>query len=121
MMVCLGGLQAIPGELYEAADVDGATGWQKFRSVTLPLLRPVLVPAVTLGTVWTFNNLNVIYLVTGGGPGNKTDILVSFVYKAAFQQARYGFAAAYSLIIFFLLLVWAIAFVFRTQATEEVA
>ncbi|MFZ5825674.1 MAG: carbohydrate ABC transporter permease [Bacillota bacterium] len=120
MMISLGGLQAIPQELYEATDVDGGTGWDKFRHITLPMLRPVLIPAATLGVVWTFNTVNVIYLVTGGGPGRSTDILVSYVYRAAFDFYRYGYAAAFSLLIFLMLLVWAVLFVYRTRADEGV-
>lgn len=120
MMVCLGGLQSIPHELYEAADCDGASAWAKFRNITLPLLRPVLIPAVTLGTVWTFNMVNVIYLVTGGGPGESTHILVSFVYKAAFDFYRYGFAAAFSTVIFIMLLIFGGFFLRTTRGTEGV-
>ncbi|HEY3364889.1 MAG TPA: sugar ABC transporter permease [Symbiobacteriaceae bacterium] len=118
MMICLGGLQSIPYELYEAADCDGGTGWNKFRHITLPMLRPVLVPAITLSVVWTFNLVNVIYLVTGGGPGNKTDILVSNVYRTGVDFYRYGYASAFSLIIFLILLVFAMLFVWRTRGDE---
>ena len=69
MVVSLGALQSIPRDLDEAAEVDGASRWQRFRHVTLPLLRPALVPAIILGSVWTFNMFNVIYLVSGGAPG----------------------------------------------------
>jgi arabinogalactan oligomer/maltooligosaccharide transport system permease protein len=101
MVVALGGLQSIPEELYEAARIDGAGPWRRFRSITLPLLKPVLVPALVLGTIWTFNNLNVIWLVTDQGlPADKTHILVTYVYKAAFFYYRYGYAAAYSVFIF---------------------
>lgn len=74
MVVTLGALQSIPKDLYEAADIDGANRWQKFRQVTLPLLKPALVPAIILGVVWTFNMFNVIYLVSGGAPENQTNI-----------------------------------------------
>lgn len=105
MVVALGGLQSIPKELYEAADLDGASPWWKLRKITLPLLRPVMVPAVILGTIWTFNNLNVIWLVTNQGePGDQTHILVTYVYKAAFNYYRYGYAAAFSVLIFLILL-----------------
>ncbi|MFZ5817140.1 MAG: carbohydrate ABC transporter permease [Bacillota bacterium] len=120
MMISLGGLQAIPKELYEATDVDGGSGWDKFRHITLPMLKPVLVPAATLGTVWTFNTVNVIYLVTGGGPGRSTDILVSYVYRAAFDFYRYGYAAAFSLLIFIMLMIWAVLFVYKNRADEGV-
>ncbi len=121
MIVALGGLQAIPVELYEAADIDGAGWWRKFRSVTLPLLRPAMIPAVTLGIVWTFNNLNIIWLVSGGGePADKTHILVSYVYKAAFNQYRYGYAAALSIVIFLVLLVFNVIFLKKSKATGSV-
>lgn len=105
MMVSLGGLQAIPRELYEAARVDGANAWQRFRRITWPLLQPVLIPATVLGGIWTFNNLNVIWLVSNGGePADQTHILVSYVYKSAFDLYRYSYSAALSMIIFLLLL-----------------
>ncbi len=107
MVVALGALQSIPPDLYEAAEVDGASKWAQFRHITLPLLKPALLPAVILGTVWTFNMFNVIYLVSGGEPGGATDILVSEAFRWAFQRnEQYGFAAAYSVLIFVVLLGW---------------
>jgi arabinogalactan oligomer/maltooligosaccharide transport system permease protein len=103
MVVILGGLQSIAGEYLEAAEIDGASWWQTFRSVTLPLLQPVLGPAVALGTIWTFNNINVIFLVTGGGPSEQTNILVTGLYNAAFGFSKYGFGSAFSLVIFVIL------------------
>jgi len=121
MIVALGGLQSIPHELYEAAELDGAGALGKFRNVTLPLLKPVLAPAVVLGTVWTFNNMNVIWLVTGGGlPADKTHILVTYIYKAAFTYYRYSYAAAFSVIVFFLLLGFTFAFMRYFKITEAV-
>ena len=67
MVIALGGLQSIPKELYEAADVDGAKPWRQFWTITAPLLKPVMVPAISLGVIWTFNNFNVIWLVSDGG------------------------------------------------------
>ena len=63
MMVCLGGLQSIDKEYYEAAEVDGASNWQKLKNITLPLLKPVMTPAIILGSVWTFNKVNIIYIM----------------------------------------------------------
>jgi len=101
MVVTLGALASIPRDLEEAADVDGASAWQRFRLVTLPLLAPALLPAVILGSVWTFNMFNVIYLVSGGEPDGSTDILVSQAYRWAFTRGhRIGYAAAYAVIIF---------------------
>ena len=121
MVIALGGMQGIPHELYEAARIDRASRWQQFRHITLPLLKPVLLPAITLGTIWTFNNLNVIWLVSNGGePQDSTHILVSYVYKAAFNLYRYGYGAALSMVIFFMLLAFSILFLKRTRATESV-
>ncbi len=107
MVVTLGALQAIPRDLTEAAEVDGASAWERFRHITLPLLRPALLPAVILGSVWTFNMFNIIYLVSGGEPGGSTEILISEAYKWAFtRQAQYGYASAYSLLIFGILILY---------------
>jgi arabinogalactan oligomer/maltooligosaccharide transport system permease protein len=105
-VIILGGLQSISQEYYEAAEIDGANKWQQFRNITLPLLRPVLTPAIVLGVVWTFNKFDVIYLITQGGPQEKTDILVSSMYKAAFQFYRYGFTAMFALVIFVILFLF---------------
>ena len=108
MVVILGALQAIPKDLEEAAEVDGASWTQRMRHVIFPLLRPALVPAVILGTVWTFNMFNIIYLVSQGEPDGSTEILISEAYKWAFtRQHQYGYAAAYAVLIFGVLLVYA--------------
>jgi arabinogalactan oligomer/maltooligosaccharide transport system permease protein len=121
MLVALGGMQSIPLELYEAAKVDRAGRWQQFWHITLPLLKPVLIPAVTLSVIWTFNNLNVIWLVSNGGqPQDSTHILVSYIYKSAFDLYRYGFGAALSMVIFALLLVFALVFIHRSRVVEPV-
>ncbi len=109
-VIILGGLQSISQEYYEAAEIDGASKFQQFRHITLPLLRPVLTPAVILGVVWTFNKFDVIYLITQGGPQEKTDILVSSMYKAAFQFYRYGFTAMFALVIFVILLIFTLIY-----------
>jgi arabinogalactan oligomer/maltooligosaccharide transport system permease protein len=104
MVVTLGALTGVPEEVLEAAEVDGATRWQRLRLVTLPMIRPTLMPSVTLGAIWTFNMFNVVFLVSGGDPDGTTDILVSEAYRWAFtREAQYGYAAAYSVLIFLLL------------------
>ena len=106
MVVVMGALTSISKDVLEAAEVDGATRWQAFRLVTLPLLKPTLLPAVVLGAVWTFNMFNVVFLVSGGEPDGTTDILVSEAYRWAFtRNAQLGYAAAYAVIIFGLLAV----------------
>jgi arabinogalactan oligomer/maltooligosaccharide transport system permease protein len=119
MVVALGALQSIPHELYEAAEIDGASSWHKFKTITIPLIKPVMIPAITLGIVWTFNNLNIVWLVSNGGePSDNTHILVSFVYKAAFNYYSFSYAAALSLVIFLLLFVFSTVFMRQSKATE---
>jgi arabinogalactan oligomer / maltooligosaccharide transport system permease protein len=121
MIIALGGLQSIPDELYEAADIDGSTWWHKLRHITIPLLKPVMVPAITLGVIWTFNNFNVVWLVSNGGePSDKTHILVSYIYKSAFTYFRMGYAAAFSMVLFAILLIFSWNFIKKTRATEAV-
>ncbi len=108
MVALLGGLQSIPAPLYEAADMDGATAWQKFRHITLPGLSSVSGTVILLGTIWTFNMFPIIYLLTGGGPGDATQILVTFAYERAFEGIRdYSGAATYGVLILSMLLVFA--------------
>ncbi len=121
MVMALGALQSIPSDLYEAARVDGASRWQQFRSITVPSLRPALVPAIILSVIWTFNQFNVIYLVSGGNPGSSTEILITQSYKTAFEQYRYGYAAAYSTLIFLILFAYGTWQNRVTRATEAVA
>jgi ABC-type sugar transport system permease subunit len=107
MVVALGALESIPRDMYEAAEVDGARAWQRLRYITLPHLAPALLPAIALGSIWTFNMFNVIYLVSDGRPGGSTDILVTEAYRWAFERGeRYGMAAAYATLIFVVLLLW---------------
>lgn len=110
MVIILGGLQSIPHDFYEAAEIDGASGWQQFRSITLPMLRPVLTPAVILGVFWTFNNFNVPYLINRNEL-ESTDILVTALFRAAFEYNRYGFSAAFALVIFIFLFIFALVYV----------
>lgn len=120
MVSFLGGLQTIPRELYEAAEMDGATAWQRFRMVTLPGLRPVMMTVTLLGVIWTFNKFDVIFLVTEGGPAGSTDILVTHAYQIAFANIRqYAEAASYGVVILSMLLVFATVYR-RSQAKLEV-
>ena len=81
----------------------------------------MLLPAITLGAIWTFNNLNVVWLVSNGGePQDSTHILVSYVYKSVFNLYRYGYGAALSTVMFLILLAFSLVFLHRSQATESV-
>ena len=132
-LITTGALQAIPSELTESAMIDGATNWQQFRLIKLPLLLISLAPLLISSFAFNFNNFTVIYLITGGGPSGDpslrvdaggTDILISFVYKIAFSTgvgADYGLASAFSVLIFFI--VGGISFFSfrRTQFLEDLA
>ena len=103
-MVLMAGLQSIPDELYEAALIDGAGPWQRFRFITVPQLRPVLLVVLLLMSVWTFNSFEVIYPMTKGGPTGATTTLVIQAYQTAFGSFDFGMAAALSTVIFLILL-----------------
>jgi arabinogalactan oligomer/maltooligosaccharide transport system permease protein len=120
MVISLGALQSIPNEIYEAARVEGASRWQQFKAITLPSLKPSLIPAIIISVVWTFNMFNIIFLVTQGEPGSSTEILITQAYKFAFERYRYGYAAAYSVIIFLILLAYGTVQNRATRATEGV-
>jgi len=117
-VVATGALQSIPAEMYEAASMDGANAWQKFWNVTVPMIRPAMVPAIMLGTIWTFNNFNVIYFITEGKPFGRTEILVTQAFKLVYNQRMYGVAAAFSLIVFIILFVITMINNRVTRATE---
>ena len=119
MVILLGGLQSIPGDLYEAAEIDGASSRQSFRHITLPMIAPVLTPAIILGVVWTFNNFNVPFILNQNEL-ETSDTLVTGLFRAAFQYNRYGFAGAYAFAIFAVLLVFVIFYVRRSGALKSV-
>lgn len=103
MVIATGALQSIPRDLYEAAEVDGASRWMQLWRVTLPLIRPAMVPAVMIGIMMTFNQFNVIYFVTAGGPIGLTEILVTQGFKLVNPQGWYGVASAFNVIVFIIL------------------
>jgi ABC-type sugar transport system permease subunit len=96
----LAGLQSIPDDLYEAARVDGASGWQTYRAITLPLLRPALLVATVINVINVFNSFPIIWAMTGGGPGNQTDTTTTFMYRLAFQNRDIGRSAAMAVVNF---------------------
>jgi arabinogalactan oligomer/maltooligosaccharide transport system permease protein len=110
MVIILGGLQSIAGEYYEAAEMDGASGWQQFGNVTLPLLRPVLTPAIILGTVWTFTNFNVPFFINQNEL-ETSDTLVTALFRSAFQYFNLSDAAAFAFVNFGLLLAFSILYI----------
>jgi arabinogalactan oligomer/maltooligosaccharide transport system permease protein len=103
-VVATGALQSIPHELYEAAEIDGASSWQKFRNVTLAYLRPAMVPYAIYGFVITFNLFHLAFFMSGGGPNGRTELLVTQAYGLVNDLHFYGIGAAFSVIMFFILL-----------------
>jgi arabinogalactan oligomer/maltooligosaccharide transport system permease protein len=103
-VVATGALQSIPKELYEAAEMDGAGAWQRFRNVTLVFLRPAMLPYAIYGFVITFNLFYLSFFMTAGGPFGKTELLVTQAFRLASQQRLFGVAAAFAVFMFFILL-----------------
>ena len=95
----LAGMQAIPQELYEAAEVDGASVWQRFWHITVPSLRTVILVVTILSIIWTFNDFAIVWLLTGGGPGNATDVFATYTYKLGFRTSRLGYGETVSVIL----------------------
>lgn len=107
-VVLLAGLQGIPAHYHEAASMDGATGWQGFRHVTLPLLRPVLLFTVVMNVIGAFQVFGQMFMITRGGPELTTRTLVQFIYETAFNNYRMGYAAALSWLLFAVIAVFAL-------------
>jgi len=110
-IILLAGLQSIPEELYEAAAIDGAYRWEKFRHVTIPQLKPIILIATLLTTVWTFISFDVIWTITRGGPLRSTNTLITWIYKVGIGDGNLGMAAAYSAIGFVILVLFAVLYV----------
>ncbi|MEU6058132.1 sugar ABC transporter permease [Streptomyces sp. NPDC047097] len=119
MVALLGGLQSIPGELYEAAEMDGANAWQRFRNITMPGLRSVSTTVVLLSTIWTFNMFPVIFLLTRGGPGEATQILVTQAYKFSFEISPRDFAQSSTWGVLILVLLMLFAAVYRRVLRKQ--
>ncbi|PXW22432.1 carbohydrate ABC transporter permease [Paraburkholderia caballeronis] len=97
--ILLGGLSSVPGDIYEAARIDGASAWQQFRLLTLPLLKPFINMTILLNVIYVFNSFPIIWVMTQGGPDDSTHILVTYLYELGFRLGRPGEAAAVSLIM----------------------
>ncbi|WP_259444731.1 carbohydrate ABC transporter permease [Neotabrizicola shimadae] len=104
----LAALQSIPSELYEAAEIDGATAWQSFTKITLPFLAPMIAITVMLRTIWIANFADLIFIMTGGGPANSTQILSTYIFTTAFKKLDFGYASTLAVALLFLLFVYAV-------------
>lgn len=98
------GLQSIPRDLYEAARLDGAREWQMFRTITLPLLRPVMVFVMVTSVIGSFQIFDTIAVTTGGGPAGSTKVVMFYIYETAFKFSKMGLASAMSMVLFFILI-----------------
>jgi arabinogalactan oligomer/maltooligosaccharide transport system permease protein len=118
-LVATGALQSIPKDLYEAASIDGASGVQQFWNVTVPLLRPAMIPAAVYGFTISFNLFSFVYFMTGGGPARSTEILVTFAYDLVRNLRLFGAAASFAVIVFGVSLVIFLITNRVTRATES--
>jgi ABC-type sugar transport system permease subunit len=104
MIILLTGLQNIPSHLYEAAMIDGASAYNRFWQITLPLLRPAIFLCIILGVIASFTSFDLIYTMTGGGPGQATELLITYIYKTSFTLSQFDYAAAITVVMFVLFL-----------------
>ena len=119
MIIYLAGLQAVPVELHESAQVEGATTWQRFRWITLPLLGPSTFFLLVMNVIYSFQVFDTVYVLTNGGPGSATEVLGTYAYKTAFGATRdQGYGAAIGVVIFFLTLAFTI-FQWRYNRTRD--
>ncbi|MDI6600253.1 MAG: sugar ABC transporter permease [Thermoanaerobacteraceae bacterium] len=110
-LLLLAGLQVIPRELYEAATVDGASAWRQFITITLPLLRPTILVALIFRTLDAFRVFDLVYVLTGGGPGNSTETLSVYAYKTLFRNMDFGMGSALSVIIFVFIFIISLIYI----------
>jgi multiple sugar transport system permease protein len=117
----LAALQNVPKELYEAANIDGASAWQRLRYVTLPMIKPTSVIITLLASIWTFQSFDLIYLLTGGGPADATAILPTLIYLKAFWASDTGYAAAIGMLMLVCLMVLSMIYllVYRSQSAKR--
>jgi multiple sugar transport system permease protein len=121
MILLLPGLQSISLSLYEAASIDGATSWQSFRHITLPLMRPVALSVLLLGIIYTFKVFDLVYVMTGGGPVDATTVLPIYVYNLSFSFFRFGDGSAAAMLLLLVLSIVAIGYLWLSQHEEAAA
>jgi trehalose/maltose transport system permease protein len=119
-LILLAGLQTIPGELYEAAEIDGANIIDRFRQITLPLIAPVLLVAMLLRTLDAFRVFDVIYVMTGGGPANSTEVMSTLTYKVFFSATQFGYGSALAVAMFVSVLLISLGYLFFLRNKLEV-
>jgi len=119
MVMLLAGLQAIPRQLYEAAEIDGASLFRQFWHITLPQLRAVIATVVLLDSIWTFRAFDPVFVMTGGGPAHSSEVLATAIYFDGFQKLRFGYASAEAVVMFLVLFVISALYLRRTMASAS--
>jgi len=118
-IMLLAGLQAIPDELYEAAHVDGAGVVSRFWHITIPLLRPIIVVATATRIIWTFNYADLIFVMTGGGPANATQITSTYTLMQAYANLDFGYAATLSIVLLIVMMTFTVLYLRLTRGIES--
>ncbi|HUX12930.1 MAG TPA: sugar ABC transporter permease, partial [Spirochaetia bacterium] len=120
MVILLAGLQSIPVELSESAEIDGAGSLMRFRRITYPLLKPAVLSAVMISSIFAFRTIDIVFTLTKGGPGDATEMLVTYVYDSAFRFMKLGYAAAISVIMVIISMLMVLFFVkvIRTESLD---
>jgi multiple sugar transport system permease protein len=120
MVMFLAALQNVPRELYEAADMDGARGFQKFLYVTIPNISEVLRTVALLISIWTFNYFEIIWVMTRGGPVGSTHIFPTYIYQVSFRNFDYGEASRFAVISFLIVTAFSVLYIRRLRATRQI-
>ncbi|TCR64044.1 sugar ABC transporter permease [Bosea sp. BK604] len=119
MVMLLAGLQAIPKQLYEAAEIDGATLFHQFWHITIPQLRGVITTIVLLDSIWTFRAFDPAYVMTGGGPAHSSEVLATAIYFDGFQKLKFGYASAQAVVMFVVLFIASAFYVRRAMSNAQ--
>lgn len=117
-LLIFAGMQIIPTMVYEAAEIDGSSTWRTFFSITLPLIRPILVMVVVVSTIGSFQIFDTVAVATKGGPVNSTRVIYFYIYEKAFQQGQMGYAAAMAVVLLLIILLMTLVQLRVTRATE---
>lgn len=117
-IMLLAALQSIPQDSYEAAEIDGCNGLQTFWYIMVPYVKPTIITTILLRTIWVFNSFEVIVMLTNGGPANKSQTLLSYMYNKAFASYDFGYAGAIGVVVMLLLLAFTVLFLKLTKYNE---
>nr|WP_246221173.1 sugar ABC transporter permease [Phytoactinopolyspora mesophila] len=117
----LAGLQTIPNDIIEAAKLDGTTAWQRLRMVTLPMLKPLLLVLVVISTIWDFKMFDQVWVLTGGGPARRTEVLSVSTYVEGITQSQWGMGSALAMVLFVILIVITIIYIKLIREEEQIS